>query len=324
MLFSPEQTINPQRPPSISFDKFGKTRTQDFLNNESLRGQEAIVPAHEQNPPTIEVFRDKSHHVNVLRPIEFQDPEKGDDRIFSGFVRGCPTIIVADGVSVVSRGDEIIQGKSNDAAEAAMVGSLEMLSSDIEGIGNGDSEHILTSERDPLELYNIISKCFYNAAYHMRIGDLPGATTLLIAFLYEYSNEGRGIPTPMWYYGYSGDGNIGLVSPNRKVDGIPLQTRLLSPQKIEHTAGVSAQGSSVQPIIGSMQYTPGDILFAHSDGMDSITRWLRENRRMGNLGHLIYNSVENPQSQEPAQNIADLIKDYQYTDDAVLGVIATK
>lgn len=305
---------------SISFKEYGPPTVKNLLDNfyrklGTLR-QLKIRSAGEPAPwPSAFLQPEGSQaEFRVYTPIEFQELDKGDDRIFSGYVSGYPTIIVADGVSVIeSATGQSIVGKGGEAAEEATLTTLETLS------------QTLKVGLDSLEIYDMLEQAFIKSSASLEEKNLRGASTLLIGFLYEHRREGK-TPKKMWYYAYEGDGEIAIISPHRRVDGLPTSLHLLSPQKVEHTAAVSAQGSSVNPVIGSVEYIEDDLLYLHSDGMSHLNQWLRNNKRVANLKTVISEVARKKwdNTSAPAVEIASTIRDYPFGDDAVLGVITTR
>ena len=249
-------------------------------------------------------------------PIEFQEPNKGEDRIFTGFIGDkYPVIVIADGVtfSTTSSGD-VLSGVGGPAAEAATLNVVKRLADLKDGLS-------------PVEVQYILKDAFLRAGEAIKHGGkngaaLPGATTLLVGFPYIH----RGHPGAMenlalWHYGYVGDGDIVLISKGRKVDGRAIPTYLLTPQKVSSTAAISEEGPAVKPFIGMCEYTPGDGLLMTSDGFDGPNKEY-VNKKQLSIPYVLGNDRRDPRLL--LSDIAQTFRSLKFHDDGVLGFINTE
>lgn len=303
---------------SISFENFGHPTSENLWGKAYARGIDPNKVSPEVGIGGGGEFREPREYFvsrRIFRPIEFQQPDKGEDRIYAGNINGFPTVIVADGVTGSGSGD----GK--EAAEEVMLTTMETMA---EGLKPGLST---------LEVYNMLENAYKNSSSNMKEKKMSGGSTLLIGFLYEHKQENKP-PRRMWYYAYKGDGDIIAISPNRLVDGIPCAQYLVTSQKVRSTAGVSSHVDNIAPVIGSVVYTPNDILYVNSDGFSSMNygmnKWLMK-KNIANLQAVIYKELKDGLSGKggtgivkPEREIANTIKDYPFRDDAVLGIIGTE
>jgi len=206
--------------------------------------------------------RDVSIKARVVPPLEFQQPGKGQDRVFSGLVvnegQTVPITVVADGVSDSENGGQ--------AAEEAVIAAVRQLS-------------VLKPGLDHAEVSDILGSVFDQAGVSLRNKKIPGATTLLVGFPYIHPPRGGSSTRDgvgWWHYGYIGDGGMTVISKakDRRIDGRSMSTFLLSPQKFVATASVSSKGCTHRPVIGCVQYVPGDSLVMMTDGFGDLDRWL--------------------------------------------------
>jgi len=233
---------------------------------------------------------------------------KGEDRIFSGIIGGrFPVIIVADGASsrLNTSTGELIEGTGSCAAELAVEVAKKYLTSGL---------HPDLSSTDVLScllgMYDRVAE---------ELQGNPGATTLLVALLYE-SSEGD-TKTPLWCYSYEGDGIINVITPARRIDGWSTYIKLLAPgQKVESTATVSGRGLMVSPVVGCVVYEQEDLIYVASDGMDVVSSWLLKNYN-ATLQQFILSSLQNSRDTKELNKV---LENCPYTDDAVLGIIWTE
>lgn len=260
-----------------------------------------------------------------LEPFEHQLKDKGEDRIFCGRIGDFPVIIVADGVSAMeTKGGQITLGGGEKAAAEAILSTIKTFSEKL--------KHGLEST----EMYSLLKSVFEKAMASLSGKDIATATTLLIGLPYRHLAQKGGEPLDLWYYAYIGDGTISLISLERKIDGLPSVTQLLTPQKVEHTAALSAKKMSVLPVIGSVGLTPNDIMYVGSDGLDYITKGLIRKQK-GRFYAIIYDEIAKGVSSSGGtyggtmDKIKDRIKqglgeDYiknTINDDIVFGVMST-
>lgn len=301
----------------------GKPTLRDLFSETQRRGLDIIQPL------TRSYFIEEGRvdlETCVFEPLEFQLTDKGEDRIFCGRIGDFPITIVADGVSAAETPEgQIITGGGGKTAEETVLSTIKTFS---EGLRHG---------LEPREMYFLLENVFEKAVEDLGGKDIKAGTTLLIALLYRHLPQPGSKPLDLWYYAYVGDGTISLISPKRKIDELPLVTNLLTPQKVEHTAAVSAKGLGVLPIIGSIMHTSGDILYSGSDGLAYITGELRR-KKQSPLPWIIYDQVMKSRSGSGGslrggtmERISDRIKaglgeDYiknTIDDDIVLGVMST-
>lgn len=307
--------------PSVSYEGFGPPSYEELFNRIYLRRPDILERLRRADMPgegvTFKDPREYSLGRRTFRPIEFQHPDKGEDRIFTGNICGFPTILVADGVTGSGSGD------GREAAEEATITTIETMAD------------MLRPGLNTLEIYSMLETAYKNSSANMKEKKMSGASTLLIGFLYEHKQEDKP-PRRMWYYAYKGNGGIAIISPNRKIRGIPCDTFLVTPQEVGETAAVWAEDDSIAPVIGSVTYTKNDILYVHSDGMSPMSgwggnNWLIKHKSIANLQTVIYLQLKDglygkggTGVVKPDREIADTIKDYPFGDDAVLGIIGTE
>lgn len=248
---------------------------------------------------------------SVPPPFENAYAGKGDDRIFVGLLHGTsPAIIIADGAS--SRRDtlrdEIIDGGGWQAAEVLVETSRKRLESAI-----GQSPETIEGVLEQLQL------AFEQCAKRLEDLRISSESTLLIALLCDL-----GPPThrrSYWLYGFEGDGEIVLMNPRRRIDGRILRNELLQPgQKMDSTATISRRGAAVPPVVGCIPYTEGDVIYASSDGMEAVERSLFTARRTF-LANYLYELLSAGRSID---NLYDELRQFRFSDDAVLGLIWTE
>jgi hypothetical protein len=228
-----------------------------------------------------------------------------EDRIYAETIGGLwPLVIVADGIGVIERRDTAhsLVGHGEEAASHAVT-----LARNILGTG-------LPQAQTVEDVLQILRDVYAGVVTSFAEVDIVGATTLLVALLW-HSDGGD---TRYWCYAYIGDGYITLLARSRPVDGIVLPEWLLSPQRVERTAGLRRTGAAVPPVVGCRRYEPGDVLYLASDGLVPVDRWLRETHG-ATFAYYLLSHVN-----EPDQLLDVLAECPSYDDDVVLGIIWTE
>ena len=244
----------------------------------------------------------------VLALGPFTKTVKGEDAIVCKVISDkFATVVVADGASerVDRSSGAIISGAGGAAASMITEAVFDYL------------DHELSSEAPSLLFYlGCLRKAYEVGADRLRQEHAKGASTLLMAFLSEVE-DGRAF----WFYSYEGDGSIVLVNPRRKLDGHLIRTWLLSPQRFESTATLSSDGPQIPPVVGCLEYVPGDMMYLASDGVDALDRWL-QNKKSTFLANYLFGVIPNDPESLPAR-YAQLESQFTFSDDAVLGIIWT-
>lgn len=287
--------------------EFGKLHFSELLNE--ARTLHPNISGPEQHVVD-RLGDDKVLLARVWAPIELQNPKKGDDRVFTGFVSNnicTPILMVADGASDTQTISGQIVSGGGEAANIAILASLDVLADRIKpGL-------------DPIAVDDIVRLTFNHAVNKLQEKKIESGTTLLIAYPYIHHRQ-TGNPVALWHYGYIGDGRITLLSPSRKVDGRSLPTSLLSAQKFDTTAAVTAKGISVDPVIGTVRYSDNDIMVMASDGIDGPALQLLNKERLF-LHDLI--QKENRGDADLSLRVAEGLRKYRFSDDATIGILAT-
>jgi hypothetical protein len=213
-----------------------------------------------------------------------------------------PVIIVADGASTQESSEGTLAiGLGGRTATHAVASAAAYL------------EAKLPAAHDLEEVLHTIRMTFeFSQGWLFEAGD-HGASTLLMAVLWN-SGEEKG--PSYWCYGYEGDGVVTLLSRKRVLDTIELSERLLSPQKVEHTAVLTCQGVTVDPAVGARISETGDLLYIGSDGLAPLNTWCRKVRN---------ETFDYFMSTRPGpERLVEGLRQCPFEDDAVIGVISTE
>lgn len=255
-------------------------------------------------PVTVQL---KNCKATIVSP--FQHKSGGDDRVFAGCAsEKWPLVIVADGASgfIDPESQNIIMGGGGQAAEKVVQAVREFL------------EEKLKDQPDIPSIVKYLHDAFQRGIEKLSEEQANGATTLLIALLYEYQIP-SGSPVTLWLYAFEGDGAIVLLNPKRQLDGRMLRTKLLAPpQRMYTTATISSRGLAVPPVVGCVQYESGDIVYLASDGMDAVENQLWNGQKIF-LAHYIWDYLQNNKIENLNQDLAK----FQFSDDATLSIILT-
>lgn len=282
-----------------------------FVSNKS-----EIVSSLEPRPTVIHLpsypiyFHMASCNAVCPQPFEYSYKGKGDDRIYCGKVlEKWPIVIVADGASgrIDKFNDEVIEGGGGEAAQIVIQEALRYLN------------NVLRNPRPNLQtILKHLRRTYEVGATKLKELNILSKTTLLIAFLYEIgAGDNR---EAYWFYAFEGDGAIVLMNPERKMDGKLLRTELLMPgQKMFTTATVSHEGVTIPPVVACMAYEVGDIIYLASDGMDAVDNVLYRDKKTF-LANYIYDNLHGKPEATP---LNEKLLDFQFSDDAVFGLIWT-
>ena len=224
---------------------------------------------------------------------------KGEDRIYSGLLAGrWPAIIVADGASSYILPDgQVVSGGGARVAALACNYAKQFF------------DHHLESEVTLNGLTRLLKSVYLNIdkvlqrenSSELADQKQPGATTLLIAFLYEPSYRN---PKPYWCYAYLGDGDIVLMNPERKIQGWVTEAYLSTPHtngEITITLPRTEQYENFEPFIGCVPYQIGDILYVASDGLLAIRKFIGKHQKITFGNYLWKHSFENHPFNEPSR-----------------------
>jgi len=195
---------------------------------------------------------------------------KREDRVYAGILaEKHPVLVIADGATTfVSDGGREVPNGGGKAAELACQFTVDQL-----GKLLGTAR---TFERmlDGIDI--IFGRTDEALKAHNTKSVIPGATTLILALLYEVPSKQREL---FWIYGYLGNGDIILLSPTRQIEGWLSESRLLNPHSngnVTVTLPRTHGNRLFDPIIGVIPYRPGDILVAATDGIDDVKNYLRK------------------------------------------------
>jgi hypothetical protein len=201
---------------------------------------------------------------DIHMALSYLSTPKHEDRIASASCPGLHVLVVADGASSY-RGEGV--ERSGGGAEAAALAVKVAIT-------------YLTDHLHPAlgltEALATLTGCFATATTalekHNGAASIPGATTLLIAALWQ-ERTGR------WYWlsGNIGDGVLTILHTSQLLSGWPLATPLLSKQSNGTTTitlpGYAAAG--IMPSLSVRPRFPGDMLLIGSDGLlhlDTVTK----------------------------------------------------
>jgi len=201
---------------------------------------------------------------------------KQEDRIFSGVLaQRYPVLILADGASnFATQSGAFLPGCGAGAATVVCNSLITQLNDLLQSPSRVDSIESLMAY-----IAKLIEEAEHSLEQHNAAAQIPGATTILISLL--YSTPGQ--PYAHWVYGYLGDGDIVIMSPNRHIKGWPTETWLLTPHKLGDLPVLLPRPASMKafaPLVGSIPYHPGDILYATTDGIGFINQYLRHRRKL--------------------------------------------
>jgi serine/threonine protein phosphatase PrpC len=252
----------------------------------------------------------RSCQATIFPPFQHTYEGKGEDCVLAGIAANkWPFIIIADGVTgqIDETSGGVVVGGGGQAAEIVAQAVREFL------------EDKLQENPGIPSMLKYLREAFQVGTQELNSQGISGATTLLIALLYENSVTQES-PATSWLYAFEGDGAIVLLNPAREIDGRMLHTKLLAPpQKMDATAAISSKGATVPPVVGCIRYEPGDIVYLASDGMDGFENFLRKEKRIF-LANYIWDYLSKNQDIKQLHN--DLAK-FCFSDDATLGIIWT-
>lgn len=230
-----------------------------------------------------------------LAPWMYRKKGKGEDRVFSDILAGrYPTVIVTDGASNFAFADGSVKDGGGAAAAEAVSNffkaRLERLLSDTKT--PADLGSLLSNISDLIERTDLFLRSRNAGA------EIPGSTTLLFAILYsQYAHD----KTAYWIYGYLGDGDVVLISPQRMIKKKwPAETWLLTPHKLGDQPVLLPRPQGMEmfaPIVGVVPYCAGDILYVASDGIDFVSRYLRQKKQL-TFGQYLWKSTFQPSLSE--------------------------
>ncbi len=282
---------------SIIFGTLKESTSEETpVNNTSEQTKDLPSAAHVATFPAVFV------------PKLFWSPLEGknEDRIRSEkFNDEGALIVVADGVS---EGPHPNAG--GQAAEIVCNTAYQRLSEEIHREMCAD------------EIIQSHHEMFTQCTAALQEAQCMGATTMLTAML-RRSHPVDGVVRWRWFYSYQGDGHIVLINPKRSINGKILWTKLLPypGQKAGATAALTAKGTCVPPIIGCVAYEQGDSVYVGSDGMNSVEKAVMKQRNVI-IAHLIEEQLT--QKGIGALDLDAIFGGFNYSDDAVLGLIATQ
>lgn len=289
---------------------FGPPQYPQLLAEAKKISSRLSGPEYREGAASVSTILSENVMARTYAPIEFQQQSKGEDRIFFGSIDKYPIGIIADGASsrLAVGGGSTISGEGGTTAQEAVLGVLEKLNEQ------------LKPGLDSIEVSKTLEAAFAKASQKIAAKQIKGATTLLVSLLYDHQAK-DGSKVPFWHYAYVGDSRIRLLSPERNLDGFSIETRLMTEQKFDTTATVNGTDTSVAPVIGSVQWTRGDLMIMASDGVDGMDNELWEKERI-NLSYAA--QEQGPVDGKFPQRLAKrLSKLYRLLDDGCIGVIAT-
>ncbi len=199
---------------------------------------------------------------------------KYEDRIFAGLLADrYPAVILADGASAFSLESNLsVSGGGGNVAETACLELKRELDTRLTGSG--------TLERVATDFASMFETIELKLDMHNRGNSTPGGTTLLAAFLYEPDSRAH---RAFWIYGYLGNGEITLMNPRRQLNGWLHEDWLVSAHTDGNGTVVLPRSQAMRdfnPVIGMMPYSPHDILYVASDGLDEIRTYLHRKQRI--------------------------------------------
>jgi len=280
-------------------------------------------------PKAVEVTL-PSCHAACLAPFIYN--KKGEDYIFSGLVADrWPSIVIADGASsMVFLDGTIGAGGGRRAAKQAVDITRQRL------------EEVFSETPTLPEVAEAMREIFRAVDQTLREdntqaiarGDAPGGTTLLVGFLYEPP----GTKSPYWCYAYLGDGYIVLMSPSRNLGDRLATTYFVT----AHTNGDTTLAlplpeklKNFEPVIGSVAYCPGDILYVASDGLNAVSKYLERYLKI-TVSHYLWKKSFEKSPPRKVPQLPDILHDPDLPtnttvtledtlrDDTTLGVIWTE
>ena len=159
-------------PVSISFKEFGNPMAAFLLEQirqrvgaERITSTEEILTVEGPNGPI---------SVKTHRPLEFQNPGKGEDRITCIGINGALVLMIADGVTATEQGETLIEGLGAAAANEACLTVAEILTDKlVRGLG-------------PLEVMDTLNVSFLSDPDRLKAKGIKGATTLSCVLLYQH------------------------------------------------------------------------------------------------------------------------------------------
>jgi len=267
-----------QKPPSSSLAKHVALASGVVLAL-SLLGIVIVRVAGSRPPKPLLLVKTTCHGTKPVAPVpagevcalpdihmalHYLSTPKHEDRIASASCPGLHVLVVADGASSYRGEGTELSGGGAEAAALAVKVAITYL-----------TDH-LHPALGITELLATLTGCFATATIalekHNGAASIPGATTLLIAALWQAG-------TGMWYWlsGNIGDGVLILLHTGQLLSGWPLSTPLLSKQSNGTTTitlpGYAAAG--IMPSLSVRPWVPGDMLLIGSDGLlhlDTVTK----------------------------------------------------
>ncbi len=283
---APPRTPDPQPPPPPSMVRMlalasGSAVAVLLIGFVFIRAGLSSAPRHHLPPPAVEhktpqllivperVPAATSQAGNTLMAvhtaIQYVSTPKHEDCILAASEEGrLYALAVADGASICRGPGGEISGGGGEAARIAAQAALTYFMD--------QSQPSLTPEEMLARLESCFSGVNTALAEHNSQAPIPGATTLILAALWQ-AGDGRWY----WLYGNVGNGALSIIHTTQLLSGWPVETPLLTKQANGRTTitlpGYESHG--FHPAVGLRPYRPGDILLVGSDGLtnlDAVTK----------------------------------------------------
>ncbi|MHB8624581.1 MAG: protein phosphatase 2C domain-containing protein [Aggregatilineales bacterium] len=208
-------------------------------------------------------------------------------------------VIMADGAGSYQVGAQEYSGGGLGAARIACQTTTEVLQNSLGKAKSASTAEIIKALEQAFSLSSDRLKENNQTALQKGREQIdPGGTTLLIALLAVQN-------IPFWFYGYLGNGQIVLMSPQRMIGEYLSEVNLLTPQEGGGgTVTLPHSNTVVKPVIGLIPYQINDCLFLATDGMNAVDKYLRQQMGLTLANYLWKNLV----NQAPI-NALDIVPD---------------
>lgn len=273
-----------------------RVRNGTLVNQQRKSPRPSTLPPvppdrHAENPMIIQALQTQVTLCNCQARClpSWTHAIKQEDRIFSGVLaKRYPVIILADGASnFAAQSGALFPGGGARAATIVCTSLITQLNDLLQSPSRVKNLESLMGH-----IARLIEDAERSLEQHNADAQTPGATTVLISLLYSPPGQ----PHAHWVYGYLGDGEIVIMSPTRHIKGWPAETWLLTPHKLGDQPVLLPRPASLKafaPLVGSIPYQPGDILYATTDGIGFINQYLRHRRKL-TFGQYLWNESFSP------------------------------